>query len=581
MSGRLGEKGGLLWPLFRAHWRPYLVGFIALFIVDVLDLLPTLLIKQAIDRLALKGPVSAIAALALGYSLIVFIQGWFRYVWRIFLIGTSFHIDKELRCTLIQKVFRMRPDVAAGLSPGELMGHATQDVDAVRMAMGSGLLVGLDAVLYLLLLPPLLIWLDAGLALAVAAPMAFVPFFVFWFGKNVHSRFSEVQEEFGVVTEVTRETLGAILQVKLAPDPLVFVRRFQAANMRFLEKNLRLVQLQALIEPFLEGVGAFALVLLMVVGGLGVIRGDVSLGTFVAFQRYISMMVWPMVAIGWSSAVIQRGRGSAARLLRVLKQQSEPDAMFEPKLQLSPFYELRAEGISFGYGAEALLEGVSLAIGSNDRLAIVGRIGSGKSSLINLLAGVLEPKSGVVLLNGANIRSVNYMTRSRLLGVVDAEAVLFSMTLQENITLGLVGSVMPDKAEMLEALRVAGFEDDDLQKLPDGLETLLGERGMTLSGGQRQRIALARAILRKPGLLILDDALSQLDYETEAKILNNLAEKNMAIVLATNRLHTLRFFKRVYLLRAGRIFPAVPEALDRELAWGGLGGSAQGDAHDG
>jgi len=145
----------------------------------------------------------------------------------------------------------------------------------------------------------------------------------------------------------------------------------------------------------------------------------------VAFQRYISMMVWPMVAIGWSSAVIQRGRGSAARLLRVLKQQSEPDAMFEPKLQLPPFYELRAEGISFGYGAEALLEGVSLAIGSNDRLAIVGRIGSGKSSLINLLAGVLEPKSGVVLLNGTNIRSINYMTRSRLLGIVDAEAVLF------------------------------------------------------------------------------------------------------------------------------------------------------------
>ena len=580
MSGRLGESGGLLWPLFRAHWRPYIVGFIALFIVDVLDLLPTLLIKQAIDRLALKGPVSAIAALALGYSLIVLIQGGFRYLWRIFLIGTSFHIDKELRCALIQKVFRMRPDVAAGLSPGELMGHATQDVDAVRMAMGSGLLVGLDAVLYLLLLPPLLIWLNAGLALAVAAPMAFVPFFVFWFGKNVHSRFSEVQEEFGAVTEVARETLGAILQVKLAPDPLVFVRRFQAANMRFLEKNLRLVQLQALIEPFLEGVGAFALVLLMVVGGLGVIRGDVSLGTFVAFQRYISMMVWPMVAIGWSSAVIQRGRGSAARLLRVLKQQSEPDAMFEPKLQLSSFYELRAEGVSFGYGAVSLLEGVNLSIGSNDRLAIVGRIGSGKSSLINLLAGVLEPKSGVVLLNGENIRSLNYMTRSRILGVVNAEAVLFSMTLQENITLGLVGSVMPDKAGMLEALRVACFEDD-LQKLPDGLETLLGERGMTLSGGQRQRIALARALLRKPGLLILDDALSQLDYETEAKILNNLAEKNMAIILATNRLHTLRFFKRAYLLRAGRIFPAVPEALDRELAWGGWGGSAQGGARDG
>lgn len=580
MSGRLGENGGLLWPLFRAHWRPYLVGFIALFIVDVLDLLPTLLIKQAIDRLTQKGPLSAIAALALGYSLIVLIQGGFRYLWRIFLIGTSFHIDKELRCALIQKVFRMRPDVAAGLSPGELMGHATQDVDAVRMAMGSGLLVGLDAVLYLLLLPPLLIWLNAGLALAVAAPMAFVPFFVYWFGKAVHSRFSEVQEEFGGVTEVTRETLGAILQVKLAPDPLVFVRRFQAANTRFLEKNLRLVQLQALIEPFLEGVGALALVLLMVVGGLGVIRGDLSLGTFVAFQRYISMMVWPMVAIGWSSAVIQRGRGSAARLLRVLKREAEPDAMFEPKLQLPPFYELRAEGISFGYGAVSLLDGVSLAIGSNDRLAIVGRIGSGKSSLINLLAGVLEPKSGVVLLNGANIRSVNYMTRSRLLGVVDAEAVLFSMTLEENITLGLVGSVMPDKAEMLEALRVAGFEDD-LQKLPDGLETLLGERGMTLSGGQRQRIALARALLRKPGLLILDDALSQLDYETEAKILNSLAEKNMAIILATNRLHTLRFFKRVYLLRVGRIFPAVPEALDRELDWGGWGGRAQGGAHDG
>jgi ATP-binding cassette subfamily B protein len=580
MRGRLGENGGLLWPLFRAHWRPYLVGFIALFVVDVLDLLPTLLIKQAIDRLTLKGPLSAIAALALGYSLIVLIQGGFRYLWRIFLIGTSFHIDKELRCALIQKVFRMRPDVAAGLSPGELMGHATQDVDAVRMAMGSGLLVGLDAVLYLLLLPPLLIWLNAGLALAVAAPMAFVPFFVYWFGKNVHSRFSEVQEEFGVVTEVTREALGAILQVKLAPDPLVFVRRFQAANTRFLEKNLRLVQLQALIEPFLEGVGAFALVLLMVVGGLGVIRGDLSLGTFVAFQRYISMMVWPMVAIGWSSAVIQRGRGSAARLLRVLKQQSELDAMFEPKLQLPPFYELRAEGISFGYGAVSLLEGINLAIGSNDRLAIVGRIGSGKSSLISLLAGVLEPKSGVVLLNGTNIRSVNYMTRSRLLGVVDAEAVLFSMTLQENITLGLVGASVPDKAEMLEALRVAGFEDD-LQKLPDGLETMLGERGMTLSGGQRQRIALARALLRKPGLLILDDALSQLDYETEAKILNSLAEKNMAIILATNRLHTLKFFKRVYLLRAGRIFPAVPEALDRELAWDGWGGRAQGGANDG
>lgn len=577
MKGRREKKGGLLWPLFRAHWKPYLVGIVSLLIVDSLDLLPTLLIKQAIDQLTQKGAVSDIALLALGYSLIVLIQGGFRYLWRIFLIGTSFRIDKELRSELIQKVFRMQPNMVEGLSPGVLMGFATQDVDAVRMAMGSGLLVGLDALLYLLLLPPLLVWLDAGLALAVSAPMAFVPFFVYWFGKSVHSRFSRVQEGFGGVTEVARETLGAILQVKLAPDPLVFARRFQAVNAQFLEKNLKLVQLQALIEPFLEAVGAVSLVLLVVLGGMSVVRGDVSLGTFVAFQRYISMMVWPMVAIGWSSAVLQRGRASAERLLKVLNQKSQTEALFEPIMRFSSFEGIRAEGVSFGYGAEALLKEVSLAVGPNDRVAIVGRIGSGKSSLVNLLAGVLEPKSGAVLLNRTDMRSVNYLTRSRLLGVVGAEAVLFSMTLQENLTLGLDGELVPDMTDILEALRVACFEED-LQGLPNRLGTMIGERGMELSGGQRQRIALARAILRKPGLLILDDALSQLDYETEAKILNNLAEKNMAIVLATNRLHTLRFFKRVFLLREGRIFSAVPEALVSELAWGGWVGGVKGDA---
>jgi ATP-binding cassette subfamily B protein len=212
-----------------------LVGFVALLIVDGLDLLPTLLIKQAIDSLSTKGPLAAIAALALGYSLIVLIQGGFRYLWRIFIIGTSFRIDKALRGSLVQNIFHMRPEAGSGLTPGELMGNATQDVDAVRMAMGSGLLVGLDAVLYLLLLPPLLLWLDAGLALTIFAPMAVVPFLVYWFGKRVHKYFGKVQAGFGSVSEVTRETLGAVLQVKLSPDPLVFVSRFRAANVNFLK----------------------------------------------------------------------------------------------------------------------------------------------------------------------------------------------------------------------------------------------------------------------------------------------------------------------------------------------------------
>ncbi|MBI2606021.1 MAG: ABC transporter ATP-binding protein [Deltaproteobacteria bacterium] len=559
----------ILYGYLRPYRRRVALGVLCLLGVDALSILPPLVLKEFIDHAgrvfsrSLSGGYWAaflpFLLLGLAYALIACGQGAFRYAWRVYLIKSSHRAAERIRDDYFSKLQRLPPSFYDRHPIGDLMALATNDVEAVRFALGPGLLVFADAVFLFLVLPPAMLALSPRLTLVSLAPMALVPFVIGWAEKLVHRRFERVQAQFSKLTAFAQEDIEGIRIVKAFVREWTQLERFGALGKDFVRLNVKLARAQSIFEPvFILSVGA-GLAALLFFAGSDVIGGRVPLGTFVAFTRYLDQLVWPMMAFGLAVTYYQRGKGSLKRIVEVLSEK-EDDAPAARQPARAPIFDetaplLEIRGLTFAYGHdEPVLKNVNLRIASGEWVALVGPVGSGKSTIVKLLSGLYPAPRGTVFWKGVDVSDLTLKARRQELAVVPQETLLFSDSLGANVMLGLNSGAGEDQDRFFSAAlsRAALISGEREWKF----EMPIGEKGSNLSGGERARVTLARAFVREAPLLVLDDALSNIDASTEGRILDRFEDNENSLLMITNRFARLSLFDRVYVLKAGEIAQA-------------------------
>ena len=540
----------ILEELWKRRWR-LLLGVIALFIVDGLQLLVPLIVRNAVNDLV-AGKGASLTHYALYLVAIAILVFLFRFGWRYFIFGTSRLIEQDLRNRLYAHLLRLPQSYYVEHPTGELMAHATNDLEAIRFACGQGVLMASDALFIVSFSLAAMVGISPWLTLYAFIPLPFLALVVLKFGRVVHRRFQRVQEAFSQLTERVREGLSGVRVIRAFAREEGMERVFHETNLSNVQANMALVRIQGVFEPtvgFLAGLGTG---LILWFGGRGVLAGELALGDLVAFTSYLGMMVWPMMALGQVVNVLQRGAASMARIQKILS--TEPAIQSPPKPKPLPaFKTIEFRNLTFFYPgvAKPALREINLRIEEGMTLGVVGLTGSGKSTLVRLIPRIYDPPPRTLFLGGIDVRELSLSELRSLIGMVPQDVFLFSTTLRENIAYGRPEAT---EEEIWRAAELAGIAEE-IRSFPEGLDTVVGERGLTLSGGQRQRIGIARALLLDPPILILDDALSSVDAQVEEEILRNLREvlrRKTAIVVA-HRISAVRNADWIVVLSEGRI----------------------------
>ncbi len=539
--------------------RPYLAryrgkiaaGVGALVAKDLAGAGVPLLIKWAIDSLTAGAALSRVAWLAAAVVGLSLLKGVFMYWMRVILVGVSRDVEYDLRNDLFAHLVKLDSGFFSRYRTGDVMARATNDLNAVRMMLGPAVMYLAETSLTLVLALGVMLAVDWRLTLWALAPAPLVSLAVVFFGRRIHDRFEAIQKLYSDISSRVQESLAGIRVVRAYVQEEAEMQRFQELNRSFIGENLRLARLSGLFLPLLHFFIGLTFLLVLWVGGLRLLEGRITLGSFVMFNTYMGMLVWPMIAFGWVVNLVQRGRASLGRIREMLAEQPRIAAPPAPRTLPEGAAPLVFEGVSVAFDGRAVLEDVSLNIPAGTTVAIVGRTGSGKSTLVHLIPRLIDPSAGAVKLGGFDLREYDPCELRRRIAFVPQETFLFSATLADNIALGA-----PDSAReaILRAAHMAGLEQD-LESFPQGLDTEVGERGLTLSGGQKQRVAIARALLRDPQILILDDALSAVDTLTEDRILASLREfmRGRTTILISHRVSTVREANCIYVLDEGRI----------------------------
>jgi ATP-binding cassette subfamily B protein len=547
--GRLRE----LLPYFRPYRRRVLLGLGAVLGSAAFGLASPLLIGHAVDTFLrdLSGRTLGLyAAAILGVTLV---QGFFNFAQRVVLVTVSRDIENDLRNTYFAHLERMSQGFFQSHRIGDLMARGTNDLQAVRMICGPAIMyssntlfTGVGALLFMSRI-------HLGLTLVSLVAMPFVAVATQVIGQRIHFLFERVQEQFSSLSTRVQENLAGARVVRAYTQEEAEIEAFSAINREYVSRNRRLIRWNAAFHPLLQLLVGMGFAGVLWYGGALVSGGRVTVGEFVSFNFFLSKLVWPMIAVGWVINLVQRGSASFHRVLEILDTPAEIHDEAGAAAPSEVRGALAVRDLTFVYGgAQApALDGVRLDLAAGEALAVVGRTGSGKSTLLSLVPRLLEPPPGTVFLDGVDVRSWPLHDLRAAVAVVPQEPFLFSATLRENIALGREGA--PREA-VEEAAHRAGLEED-LERFPRGLDTVVGERGITLSGGQKQRVALARALLREPQVLILDDALSAVDTRTEERILESLRRVfvGRTVLLVSHRVSTAREADRIVVLDLGRI----------------------------
>jgi len=539
--------------------RPYLaryrgevaLGVAALVAKDLAGAGVPLLIKLAIDALtagAALGRVAAFAGAVVGLSLL---KGVFMYWMRVILVGVSRDVEYDMRNDLFAHLVKLDGSFFARYRTGDLMARATNDLNAVRMMLGPAVMYLAETSLTLVLALGVMLAVDWRLTLWALAPAPLVSLAVAFFGRRIHDRFETIQKLYSDISSRVQESLAGIRVIRAYVQEEAEMQRFEELNRSFIGENLRLARLSGLFLPLLHFFIGLTFLLVLWVGGLRLMQGHITLGSFVMFNTYMGMLVWPMIAFGWVVNLVQRGRASLRRIREMLAEQPRIAAPPAPRPLPQGPAPLAFDGVSVVFDGRTVIDSVSLEIPAGSTVAVVGRTGSGKSTLVHLIPRLLDPVEGAVRLAGIDLRELHPEQLRRRIAFVPQETFLFSATLADNIALGVPEA---PRDSILRAARMAGLEQD-LESFPKGLDTEVGERGLTLSGGQKQRVAIARALLRDPDILILDDALSAVDTLTEDRILASLREfmRGRTTILISHRVSTVREANCIFVLEEGRI----------------------------
>lgn len=515
------------------------------------------LLQSAIDGLRASAPLSNVWRVAGLMLLASLLAGLFRYGMRELLNSLSRKIEYDLRNELFRHLLTLDAPYFGRTRTGELMARLTNDLSAVRMAGGPAIMYLVSTVVGGIFALGFMLRIEPRLAALALLPMLPLPFMTQRLGGLIHRRFEEVQEHFGAMTTRVQENLAGTRIVRAYRQEDAEEARFARMSDEYLRRNLHLAKLHALMNPsfgFLAGAGALVV---LGVGGAMVLRGTISVGALVAFGMYLSMLTWPMIALGWVVSLFQRASASMRRLEEILDAQPAVTSTSAPR-ELPPAHGGRAlefRGVSFHYpvrGDEAprwVLRGVSFIVAAGETLGIVGATGSGKSALLDLVSRAYDPVEGMILIDGIPLRDLSLETLRAELGVVPQETLLFSDTLRANLAYGTTGD-----PEVTWAAGVAQLTET-IADFPGGYDTVIGERGINLSGGQKQRAAMARALARRPSIVILDDALSAVDTHTEAAILHGLHEalSSRTALIASHRVSAIRESNWIIVLDDARI----------------------------
>jgi len=562
-----------LLPYYRPYRWQVIAGLAFVVLSSALASVTPWLLRSAIDAIGSDIPARRIWTLAGAMVGVSLVAGTLRYGMRELINGLSRRIEYDLRNDLFSHLMTLDAGFFARTRTGDIMARLTNDLSAVRQAAGPAIMYLTNTVAGGLFALYFMLRIDGRLTLLALAPMILLPALTVWLGRAIHARFEAVQEHFSELTTRAQENLAGARIVRAYRQERAELERFAALNDEYLVKNMGLARLYGLMNPvfgLLAGLGAVAV---LGVGGVLAVRGTISVGSFVAFGLYLGMLTWPLIALGWVVNLFQRGAASMARLIEILDRRpavADPESpLVLPAAQAGRSVEFRA--VSFHYPPppdappRRVLRDVSFRIGAGETLAVVGATGSGKTALLELLARVYDAQRGEILVDGVPITQMTLDELRREIGFVPQESVLFSETIRDNLTYGT-----DDESAAEWAADIAQL-DGTIKQFPGGYGTLVGERGITLSGGQKQRTAIARAIVRGPRILILDDALSSVDTYTEEKILTRLRgimrERKRTSIIVSHRVSTVRDADLICVLDEGRIIERGTH--DELLALGG------------
>lgn len=543
-----------LGPYLKRYAGFYLVGLVCLLITNTGQLIIPQWLKTAVNNLAEgshdQGFIVGVALGMVGTAVVVALG---RVGWRFFLAGASRRIEAELRQALVDHLLTLPPSFYARQRTGDLMARATNDLDAVRNSIGMALVAFTDAVFLSGSILVILFVQNPILGLLIVSPLPVITVLILAFGGLVGRRFKKVQEDYSALSEFAQEHLAGNRVVKAFVQEDHTDQKFLEANRNYRNSNMELVKLWGFFFPIITALSGLSGLILFYFGGRAVMEGTLSPGDFTAYLTYIGMLIWPLMGAGMVVNMLQRGATSLERINEILA--TEPEIRSPERPQPAPTrFDLRVRNLSFGYGPEAaepILKGVDLEVPQGTFLGILGRTGAGKSTLTNLLPRLFDPPPGTVFLGGRDVRDYDLEALRRCFSMVPQTTFLFSDTMRNNIAFGNPSA----SDDTLRAMAELSTISRDMDAFQLGWDTPVGERGVTLSGGQKQRLALSRALVADAPILILDDALSAVDVETEEKIIRHLTEarRGRTNLLISHRVATLRHCDRIVVVDEGRI----------------------------
>ncbi|MBZ2105047.1 ABC transporter ATP-binding protein [Streptococcus mitis] len=541
-----------LWWFFKLEKRRYLVGIVALVLVSVLNLIPPMVMGRVIDAITSGQLTQQDLLLDLFYLLLAaFGMYYLRYVWRMYILGTSYRLGQTMRSRLFEHFTKMSPAFYQTYRTGDLMAHATNDINALTRLAGGGVMSAVDAsITALVTLLTMLFSISWQMTLVAILPLPFMAYATSRLGRKTHKAFGESQAAFSELNNKVQESVSGIKVTKSFGYQADELKSFQAVNELTLQKNLQTMKYDSLFDPMVLLFVGSSYVLTLLVGSLMVQKGQITVGNLVTFISYLDMLVWPLMAIGFLFNITQRGKVSYQRIEELLSQESPVQ---DPEFPLDGIENGRLEYSidSFAFENEETLTNIHFSLEKGQTLGLVGQTGSGKTSLIKLLLREYDVDKGAIYLNGHDIRDYRLTDLRSLMGYVPQDQFLFATSILDNIRFG--NPDLPLSA-VEEATKLAQVYQD-IVDMPQGFDTLIGEKGVSLSGGQKQRLAMSRAMILDPDILILDDSLSAVDAKTEYTIIDNLKEtrKDKTTIITAHRLSAVVHADLILVLQNGQI----------------------------
>ncbi len=545
-------KNLLKW-IFKYKTR-VIIGIIILLFVDLFQLVIPLVLRKLINLLERGSATGAIIVkFSLYILLLALLTAVFRFFWRLFIVGNARKIEEELRNALYNHITMLSPSFFTRTDTGDIMARATNDIDAIRRASIMGVVGSFDTLYYGVFSIVAMLKLSTKLAIYILIPLPLLAIIIFIFSKLIYRYFSEVQAAFSNITESVRESVAGIRVIRAYAQEDGATREFADINRDYLNKNMRLVKIFGGFQPIINLFAGISMFLILYLGGRKTIIGEMRLGDLVAFSSYMGMLIWPMIAIGWVTNVLQRGAASMERVQKFLEE--KPD-IIEPTHPKKPDIKgnIEIKDLSFEYIKDKpVLKHINLTVKEGERIGILGKTGCGKTTLIKLLLKLYNVPPHTIFYENIPIEEIHSEHLRRFIGIVPQETVLFTETIKNNICFGLKEEECTME-KVIEAARIAEIHNE-IMEFPLGYDTVIGERGITLSGGQKQRIGIARAIIKRPHIIIFDDALSAVDARTERKILDNLKGflKGRTSIIISQRIVALKDSDYIYVMQDGEI----------------------------